>query len=170
MKDIGVELTVNGDNTLPEWVETGLKNLHERGFELPKNVFVSAKSFDEDSDALAFYDSLTDSVVFNGRYSKKQLMRKTKEAYENGFYSTDNEYHLLYHEIGHWFHGVKNREAFEKLRNTKLSFNFAEKEVSQRATKNALEFIAEVFAGLMCGKKYNELIMELYKTLGGKEI
>lgn len=170
LKEIGVELVVKGDKSLAGWIDEGLKILHEKGFELPKNVFVSAKSFEEDSNDLAFYDSLTNSIVFNGRYSRERFIEETKNAYSIGYYSTDNNYHIIFHEIGHWFHGVKNRESYEKFQNMKLSFNFARKEVSTRATVNALEFIAEVFAGLMDGKKYSKTIMYIYKLLGGKEV
>lgn len=170
LSEIGISLTVSGDESLADWLGTGLKGLSDKGFELPENVFVSAKSFDENSNDLAFYDSLTSSVVFNGRYSKEQIIDITKRAYDERYYSTDNECHVLYHEIGHWYHGVKNREIYEKLQNSNLSFNFADKYVSIRASKNAFEFVAEVFAGLVDGRKYNELVMEIYKTLGGIEI
>ena len=46
----------------------------------------------------------------------------------------------------------------------------AERAVSARASADASEFVAEVFAGIMDGKKYDSAIMSLYEKLGGPNI
>jgi hypothetical protein len=43
----------------------------------------------------------------------------------------------------------------------------AQREVSEYATENDNEFVAETFTGIVFGRKFSDEIMKHYKALGG---
>lgn len=87
--------------------------------------------------------------------------------------STRNKAHLIYHEFGHILNFVKlDIYGEDKLEAIDRAFKSANKkriksEVSPLAVKNEVEFVTEVFAGIMDGTKYSPDIMALYRKLGG---
>jgi hypothetical protein len=95
--------------------------------------------------------------------------------YATGESSTPDPLHTLMHELGHNSHvGSGNRddvvradsdESYEILAENKGAIA---REVGQHATHNPKEMVAEVFAGLMMGAEYSPVVMELYKSVGGK--
>jgi hypothetical protein len=44
------------------------------------------------------------------------------------------------------------------------------REVSKYATTNVREFVAEVYAAMIAGRKFSSDIMALYKRFGGVEV
>ncbi len=44
------------------------------------------------------------------------------------------------------------------------------KEVGKYATTNGMEFVAEVFAGMVHGKTYSDRVMMVYKSLHGPDV
>ncbi len=85
--------------------------------------------------------------------------------------------HILLHELGHYNFLIKspdNKEMFkiyDKFVHT-YSHHYIDKHVSFNAITepNGHEFIAEVFAGLIQGKKFPQPIIDCYNALGGMKI
>ena len=155
-----------GDENYAKWINEGISELTDLRYDIPEIIGISKEAF-KDTNALAYFDHATNALVFNGNYSSEELIELAKIQYDIGYFSTNNKYHIVRHEIGHWLHSNKSNEIFQKLQNSNLSFNFVEKEVSRRATEDVFEFCAEVFAGLINGRKYSKVVMNLYKELGG---
>ena len=55
---------------------------------------------------------------------------------------------------------------------SKIDLEKIKKEVSERATQNneGLEFVAEVFKGLVKGETYDDYVMNFYKRLNGPKV
>ena len=94
--------------------------------------------------------------------SKANLYKPASEKFDSFF-----------HEIGHWLHfqdlppknerkAIWAKSDLEKIKN----------DVSEYSTKadDGREFVAEVFKGLIKGKKYDDYIMNLYEKLRGPKV
>ena len=93
-----------------------------------------------------------------------------KKNGESGYASTSDKDHVLIHEMGH----VSHMQG--KLGSTQEDFAspFAKepekaiaKKVSKRAAESPAEFVAETFAGIVGGKKYDADVMSLYAKFEG---
>jgi hypothetical protein len=83
---------------------------------------------------------------------------------------------IVIHELGHILHEINNpgvfweeQQAAEQQQpspNAPGWQNLAT-DVSHYAGNNALEFVAEVFAGTLVGKAYSQQVMAAYAALGG---
>lgn len=85
-------------------------------------------------------------------------------------FSTDNEQHLIWHEIGHAVHAANDLTKYRLSRRNRFSGKTAElvyAEVGSYALENNAEFVAEVYTGIRAGQKYSKKILELYFALGG---
>jgi hypothetical protein len=97
-----------------------------------------------------------------------------REQKARNYYSTDDPCHVIYHEIGHLqlatdhpdlFRGQKWVREFLKDRKHLVG------KVSERSLAGHKEFVAEVFAQLVVGKKPPDpAVMALYKKYGGREV
>lgn len=80
---------------------------------------------------------------------------------------------VVIHEIGHVLHERSAGAMFWDLKlgrqdkATTAGVIGKGCDVSLYATNNALEFVAETFAGCMSGKRYSESVMEFYRSVGG---
>lgn len=119
-----------------------------------------------------------------------------KHGGETHFYSTGAPDQTVTHEIGHalqdhdklpTMNGVRMkdwesivdrnlREAIERgeyvpttMQREVDKLAIIASRVSVYATKNANEFVAETFNGMVHGKKYDDEVMGLYRSLGGRE-
>lgn len=112
-------------------------------------------------------------IFLNAVYSQwGQGAKDAKLQFSKNYWSTDNQYHVIFHESGHLAHYVSNPHVYLQLYGKKLSSKdilIAEK-VSLYAGESKLEFIAEVFAGLVSGREFDDDIMKLYNSLGGVKI
>ena len=119
---------------------------------------------------------VSDSGVISYRLSAEEWLvydKKTPSywSFEKGVYV--EKFDSLFHEIGHWLHfqnipPLKQcREIWQKVNREKIKTD-----VSEYALKkdDGREFVAEVFKGLIKGKKYDEYIMQLYKKLNGPNV
>lgn len=92
------------------------------------------------------------------------------EFREERWLSTSAVDHTIRHEVAHELHardvGPERRREIKEM-----PWTFDEKTiavgVSRYAMKSPVEFVAEVYAGLVAGRKYNEPILKLYDRLGG---
>jgi hypothetical protein len=78
---------------------------------------------------------------------------------------------VIVHELGHILHERGDDANFWRLKTTwgdegRPPAHIAV-QVSQYATKSQLEFVAEVFTGLVYGKHYSPAVMTQYQTYGG---
>ena len=68
--------------------------------------------------------------------------------------------------------GIKGltEERMGQIKPNKIGFRRTASKVSEYATSQEIEFVAETFTGLVYGKKYDDDVMGLYKDLGGPEV
>lgn len=74
------------------------------------------------------------------------------------------------HELGHFLHGAINPGDFWRYKSFGSQALVAPEigmQVSGYATKNPLEFVAEVFTGLIFGLRYSENVIAQYHGYGG---
>lgn len=143
-----------------------LCEIKNAGLELPK-IFL----LDTSSKKLS---TLGRCRRYLGNDSEKNMVRLRPwiltGKHKEGWFSTDNEAHIIYHEIGHWLHfrNITDLEALKPIWATAKK-ELVKTEVSEYAlnTDTGTDFVAEVFAGLMAGKKYSEHIMDIYQKLRG---
>ena len=82
---------------------------------------------------------------------------------------------VVIHEMGHVLHEYSSPGVFWDLKveasaapyNAATGWPAASLEVSQYATTNAMEFVAETFTGIQLGKTYSPTVMAAYAALGG---
>jgi hypothetical protein len=90
---------------------------------------------------------------------------------KSGFVSTAAEDHTIVHEVGHALHHRSvGRDGLQTLRMQTFSDKqkeFIRKAISWYAAANPAEFVAEVFAGLVAGKQYDNVVMRYYDKIKG---
>jgi hypothetical protein len=128
----------------------------------------------ERARVIAAYDSLEDVIVFNPDHEAwadmDSYLRERKQSF-----STQNLQHITRHEIGHALHH-RSLAAYPKRHNQIWHAQDLEpdqeriaRRVSDRATWNPKEFVAEVFAGLWAKVPYDDEVIALFNFLGGVE-
>lgn len=114
-------------------------------------------------NAMVFESSIVDPVAVQAELGK------------SGWTSTGAPDHAVIHELGHALAGGSVAERREQGswkilygENQYIGERMAAK-VSEYATRSPAEFVAETFAGLVHGQKYDTEVMQAYRTLGGRE-
>ena len=135
--------------------EEGLKLLEGRVEKLPAEMAFRPK-FIPQSSCVKIFDKI---YLF---ISKANLYKPETKKFDSFF-----------HEIGHWLHfqdlPPKNERQFiwKNVNLDKIKNDVSEYSTS---TNDGREFVAEVFKGLIKGKKYDNYIMSLYKKLNGPKV
>jgi hypothetical protein len=176
-----VELPADNDAALR--IGKSYDLLRERGYDIPPPREIRMASLEGETLAQAqssfILGQVADqNITFNSRFDKTGaggFEQTVKKSVEQGWFQTDD---LLSHEYGHTLHqkqiGYKEassliKEKFgrggEGMKNSQIAGR-----VSDYATTNPMEFVAEVFAGHINGKKYDADVMELYKKYKGPEL
>jgi lambda family phage portal protein len=176
-----VELPADNDTALR--IGKSYDLLRERGYDIPPPREIRVASLEGETLAQAqssfILGQVADqNITFNSRFDKTGaggFEQTVKKSVEQGWFQTDD---LLSHEYGHTLHqkqiGYKEassliKEKFgrggEGMKNSQIAGR-----VSDYATTNPMEFVAEVFAGHINGKKYDADVMELYKKYKGPEL
>lgn len=136
---------------------------------------------------LTYIDNLNEEDKFD-KYVEiiQSMLSKGINPYEE--IKLVNPFKCLYHEIGHYNH--MNTELFIKLSVPKSMFKelnlplplianeFESNKdieklalrVSYYAKESPLEFVAEVYANVLCGKRYPKEIMDLYAKCNGPDL
>ena len=90
------------------------------------------------------------------------------------WFSSDDIDHIIHHEVGHAKH--LERAGIDRYNEVKArKFTWAEKKVIEQhvsrygATK-PIEFVAEMYAGLVSGREYNIEVSLLYLSFGGPHV
>jgi hypothetical protein len=175
VKDIrGKPLTLDAANE----VAAGLSQLKARGLPIPTKVIfastlllgghkIMAMWHIADPKGIRVKSNFVRGTVFKRQF--KGAIVKGKVATTDWF-STSEPGGIFVHEAGHAGHYRKlGREGFKKVEKLKLKgvdLKTAAK-VSDYAKTSAIEFVAETFAGLLTGKKYDKDVMALYKMHKG---
>lgn len=83
-----------------------------------------------------------------------------------------DSFHNIYHEIGHKQHSINNLESFVEHNDFSNNLNEVATalKVSNYATTNSTEFVAEVYSLLLQGVKLPEDVMNMYKKYKGPSI
>ena len=95
------------------------------------------------------------------------------ESRRSGYMSSSNPLGILYHEIAH------TKDKYNRLRLMRDNKQRASKwqieenikiarRVSEYATRNPIEFVAEVYAALKTGRRFDYQVMKLYNQESGK--
>jgi hypothetical protein len=176
-----VELPADNDTALR--IGKSYDLLRERGYDIPPPREIRVASLEGETLAEArssfILGQVADqNITFNSKFDKTGaggFEQTVKKSVEQGWFQTDD---LLSHEYGHTLHqkqiGYKEassliKEKFgrggEGMKNSQIAGR-----VSDYATTNPMEFVAETFAGHINGKKYDAEVMELYKKYKGPEL
>jgi len=119
----------------------------------------------------AAYSQKTGEILINPNAEMWQDPKgRMAKAFSEGVASSDRPDHAVIHEVGHWAHlqGLspqrrqEMRQPFDQATRQQVA-----KEVSLYAASKKEEFVAEVFAGRVAGRKFSAEIMKLYREFGG---
>lgn len=157
-------------------VNSAMDAIQKRGLQLPSAVAYSRKAFEGNPAAIAGYITRRDALLLNAGYDFTGMAERAAFEYRTGFWSSGNAAHVLFHEIGHANAFKHNARRYEILKGAadktdlplhKNVVELVRREVSEYATLNPLEFVAEVFAGLADGRTYSPKIMRMFRAYGG---
>jgi hypothetical protein len=175
-----------GDLPIANRVNADLLEFRRQGYAIPD--IISVEDFDAiDHDAIAMYrppdprgkDTLS---VFRGQDFWKDPAKGARNEGGGGFWTTTEPTHVIRHELGHKLHRDMNPDLYDKLeprtadpktswrgyRIKGMQFRKAIKEqVSEYAVASPTEFVAEMFAGALGGKKFSQEMLDIYSSVGG---
>ena len=136
---------------------------HAPKVRIPKITFEGSKSTN-----VAMYSPSNDVIWVNPR---RGTTLKPSQA-RPGYFSTNHPFHVFFHELGHCAHHDRAGSMFDAYKNTDFygDKDAIAQEVSRYAVFNGVEFAAEVFAGLLTGKHYSDVVMRRYKAVNGPEV
>ncbi len=165
------KIHINGKKDLEILEELG--NIKESSnIDLPINIDIEEEFFTKYGvldDAIASY--MNDTLYINPRFTPKMWEKLAKINYKEKYWSTKDKRHIINHEIGHYLHEKSNKKLYGKLVNYKFSNEekIMAKKISEYASENPLELVAEVYAKLLI-KDYDIDIevMMLFNKFGGE--
>ena len=187
-------------NTLNEWITNGalIKNGKNYQFEQAnKTISISSELEKGITDYLSgksftLKEKMNLDTLMNDLYEANiSLQKKYNGDLTQALGKTFNVYktsplHPVYHEIGHIYHDLNNPKTFllmgksSELKINNLSTSILDefnskyvetaRKVSDYATESPAEFVAEVFAKMINGQKFDNDVMTLYKKYGGPSI
>lgn len=117
-------------------------------------------------------DGTPGSIFINPRAQFwEESVTQAKLEFNRGWWSSDDPLHVLHHEIGHFLHNSSlGNDVYQFFKETPLTtrqVSIIITEVSEYATENPLEFVAETYAALRAGRKFSEELLRLYSHFGG---
>ncbi len=182
--EFGVDAKFGGNENLKlaNHINQGLRYAKDRGRIMPEQIVMDSilveKIFKEVAKDIpaAFLEpenspSGRKTILINNKNSYwNDPKASSNEDFNNKLITTNNMYHVILHELAHLEHFQKNEPLYRR----KMIFEdriIKEKIcelVSELASLNSREFVAEIKVGLLHGKKYPDEMMELYFALGGE--
>jgi hypothetical protein len=176
-----VELPVDDDVAIRIGASYDL--LKAKGYEIPPPSEISMQTLSSGTVAQASSTYINGQVrrqeiYFNKAYNKEGqggFQDINKRMVEKGWLGNDDvfshEYgHILHHKnIGYDDAEMYKTEKFGPGPSGENRKNIAKK-VSEYAAINPMEFVAEVFAGHINGKKYDSGVMDMYDLYGGPQL
>jgi hypothetical protein len=173
-RELGVEMAIVDTDPHPSTVGVLLEacdELRRRGIPLPKQLQFLAL---DDDRTVASYQDVDDRLVVNtaSRFWRDPIRSMSLEA-GTGYLVSDDPRAIVYHEIGHALHRRRYRVGWRWWSASSKPLRDSERAIAERvsryATEDTGEFIAEVFAGLLCGRTFDDEVVRLYRDLKGPE-
>lgn len=116
----------------------------------------------------ARYSPSNDKIYISTKINSSAV-ENLKQGTERGFYTQENP---VLHELGHYLAYKLDPEGFDRLKNmdwTPQEKEMLKKNISEYATTNGSELIAEYASGVMSGRKYPKEVNDfINKTIGWK--
>jgi hypothetical protein len=181
------EVDYGGNKTIANICNKALLALSKRKVSMPRAIRVAAEEFDPGSNHAAYYNGgFLDSpgeILINPRHEGWTNLKVIKQAAKDHEISTDDKHHLLMHEMGelarHQSVGWENysimREEYQEIEKPFKALDNVTKqiivhEVSNYAIENHGEFVAEMFAAVHLGRRFDDDLLDLYTKFGGEKI
>ena len=155
-----------------------LKNKHVRGM-AEKAVQIALRKGDRVPEIIehkfkgpfrAMYSKSQDKVAISRKLNAASE-RLHATSVERGWVTQENS---VLHELGHAWHADNlGASRYDSIKNhffTKSQRELIKREVSEYASKNAAEFVAEVYAGERSGKVYGTNVKDLFSIVSGGEL
>lgn len=169
----GINVRFKNNLETAKFIQKGLEDIEKVGYDIPKNILIVHPMAIAGAGGATtiFRDKLIDKAPVLFPQTIVDLShKKIAQKYKLGIYSTDNILKYVYHEVGHWLH-FQNKPDLQLCKQIwkTVDKDIIGKQVSLEALKldDGTEFVAEVFAGMIDGKKYSKYIMDIYKQLKG---
>ncbi len=142
-------------------IDGAIAFVRAKGIRIPEvKVFNRAGSL-----SAGVYSASNDCIYIGSRLPK--LLAGTTP-----FHSTSHRYQIFLHEIGHMLHSDAVGDRYDNLKNMDYYRRAMDvtKDVSKYANTNALEFVADVVAGILSGKTYSDVVMQQYAMVDGPKL
>jgi len=170
-----VGVNVHYDNLkVANYINSSLDLLKKRNLELPNSIISNDKIFkdyfkEKDVFYPAFFHHEDNTIYINPKAKLfKNLLFETRSNKVLNLWSTDESYHFFIHEYSHYKWYNKNKDYYDKMIKHRFSekdtFNIR-KHISNYASKNAIEFIAEIEVLFFYNKDIVDYLKEIYYTL-----
>ena len=134
--------------------------------------FRSARLAGQGGNGPLVYQAGVDRVSINPDWPHwNDVAGRVKDLRARNVWSSDDEQHPFLHELGHAkTHKSLGDADYARLRAKKFTVAESKQitaDVSEGATGNALEFVAEVYAARLAGRKFPPSVTTRYTLLGG---
>lgn len=183
--DLDYGYSIFGDNSRSESAEAylnvanstnaALEQVISRGYSIPKSIQFREEFWNKDT--LAYYDTYTEGLVVNlaSRVGDNDSS-SVKELHEKGWLVSETVEDVLLHELGHFIHFNMKRpdgagkddfllDYQESLEDREIMMS-----ISDYATADLDEYVAEAFTYQMKGNKLTEDQQRLYDMAGGPPV
>lgn len=172
IRELGVEwVQLNGRSDIGAVAVRGVQQVSAAGGSMPKAIL--ARSYlDENgqqrADVPGAYDPRRRVIEMNTDWPGwRDIERRTQELRESGFWSSADPRHVLFHEAAHHhmneIGAMHGRASFIRLDEAMIA-----RKVSIRAGADKDEFMVEVRAAIMAGRRFDDDVMNLYRKMGGQ--
>ncbi len=170
LREMGVEeVDLGRHSDVGAMVVRGIQQVVSAGGAVPKSIVVDQAAFPVPNKGdIGWYDYRMGQMAFNPKWPGWRDGGKTMRVrYQQGQFSSDHPLHVVYHEAAHAHAAALNvnhrREKFSDADELSVA-----ESVSRRAGVNKDEFLAEVRAARMAGRRFGKDILNLYERLGGR--
>lgn len=175
LRRMGVNARLLDSKDDAELILQAFQNMKQRGVNLPSHVRIIG---DSEYMPQAFYsNTLNESWILLPK-DKINMKKMIEEAQNTGIKEcqtwscANGELGIIYHEAGHAVNKLPASQTLILLtddidKEFLALLNDIKTEVSEFAQFSPDEFCAELFSGLMEGKRFSSKIMELYKHYNG---
>jgi lambda family phage portal protein len=182
MRKPGVKFVILPKNIKnAQHIEKSFDNIMSKGYEIPPPAYISTETLTGRwTRAYAISTNSQDrsyqAITFNSKYFDKDEYLKMKESDLKQKWNSAID--TFGHEYGHALHAKEvpyqqwatwRRGKFGSGKIGALRKSVA-KQVSDYATTNPQEFVAETFAGNLNGKKYSKEVYAMYKEYKGPKL
>ena len=159
MRRLGIDVVELGRNKkLAEECLAAMTYMKTQGYRMPEKFRV----YPGMGRNAGVYSPSNDCIFLNP--TLKSLTGSTP------FHASSHRFQFVFHEMGHMLHYDNVTSLYDSIKNRYWTAEMKQRivsEVSTYAATNALEFVAEVFAGQLAGKQYPDDILTQYRLAGG---